>query len=187
MKKLTLIITLLSLAICTSYSQNIKIELNPDKDGKAALVEIKEDSLITVYIDGKKYDSDILDILDPDKIKSINVIKGEKAIELYDSPRVIEISTKASSTNYIIESTRAIKIRSNDNLIEINEKSFGDPLIVIDGEITTKDKFKSLKPDDINSVSVLKDKSATILYGSKGENGVVIVETKSYKKSKKKD
>ncbi len=41
-----------------------------------------------------------------------------------------------------------------------------------------EDNFRSLNPSDIASVSVLKDASATALYGSRGGNGVILVETK---------
>lgn len=54
-----------------------------------------------------------------------------------------------------------------------------EPLWVVDGIVggTTS----SLNPNDIESVTVLKDGSATALYGSRGANGVIIVTTKSAK------
>lgn len=53
-----------------------------------------------------------------------------------------------------------------------------NPLIVIDGVPTTTG-LNQLNPKDIASVEVLKDASATAIYGSRGANGVVIVTTKS--------
>jgi TonB-linked SusC/RagA family outer membrane protein len=53
-----------------------------------------------------------------------------------------------------------------------------DPLILIDGiELTTTDLAR-LQPDDIASFSVMKDATATALYGARGANGVVLVTTK---------
>ncbi len=52
------------------------------------------------------------------------------------------------------------------------------PLIVVDG-IPYDGSLNSLNPNDIESLSVLKDASAGALYGSRGANGVVIVTTKS--------
>lgn len=52
------------------------------------------------------------------------------------------------------------------------------PLIVVDG-IPYNGSLNSLNPNDIESLSVLKDASAGALYGSRGANGVVIVTTKS--------
>ena len=53
-----------------------------------------------------------------------------------------------------------------------------EPLYVIDGVPLASDNFRSLNPDDIESVSVLKDAGATAIYGNRGANGVIIVKTK---------
>jgi TonB-linked SusC/RagA family outer membrane protein len=53
------------------------------------------------------------------------------------------------------------------------------PLFVIDGVATSGDsQFQNLSPEDIESYDVLKDASATSIYGSRGANGVIIVTTK---------
>ncbi len=53
------------------------------------------------------------------------------------------------------------------------------PLFVIDGVITENSSIlNSINPADIESVSVLKDASATAIYGARGANGVVVVTTK---------
>ena len=52
-----------------------------------------------------------------------------------------------------------------------------EPLVIIDGKETMeKDAMSKLAPDHIKSISVLKDKSAQVVYGDKGKNGVIIVE-----------
>ena len=56
------------------------------------------------------------------------------------------------------------------------------PLFVIDGMITGS--MNTVNPGDIASVSVLKDASATAIYGSRAANGVVIITTKQGKKGK---
>jgi TonB-linked SusC/RagA family outer membrane protein len=53
-----------------------------------------------------------------------------------------------------------------------------EPLYVIDGIPLNSDNFRSINPDDIESVSVLKDAGATSIYGNRGANGVIIVKTK---------
>jgi TonB-linked SusC/RagA family outer membrane protein len=68
------------------------------------------------------------------------------------------------------------------------------PLWVIDGVIsttsdltqntTTANPLSTLNPDDIESISVLKDAAATAPYGSRGANGVIIVTTKKGKAGK---
>ena len=67
--------------------------------------------------------------------------------------------------------------------------SFGykvDPLILIDGiELSTNDLAR-LHPDDIASFSIMKDATATALYGARGANGVILVTTKEGKEGKAK-
>jgi len=52
----------------------------------------------------------------------------------------------------------------------------GSPLYVVDGFPTGS--IENLNPNDIESVDILKDASATAIYGSRGSNGVVIINTK---------
>lgn len=58
------------------------------------------------------------------------------------------------------------------------------PLFVIDGFATENFDLSMLNPDDIESINVLKDASGTAIYGSRGANGVIVVETKKGKVSK---
>lgn len=53
-----------------------------------------------------------------------------------------------------------------------------DPLILIDGMESTPTDLARLQPDDIAGFSVLKDATASSLYGARGANGVVLVTTK---------
>jgi TonB-linked SusC/RagA family outer membrane protein len=54
-----------------------------------------------------------------------------------------------------------------------------DPLILIDGFEATTDDLARMQPDDIESFSILKDASATVLYGARGANGIITITTKS--------
>jgi TonB-linked SusC/RagA family outer membrane protein len=59
------------------------------------------------------------------------------------------------------------------------------PLFVIDGiAIASASQFQNLSPSDIESYDVLKDVSATAIYGSRGANGVILVTTKKGKGNK---
>lgn len=53
------------------------------------------------------------------------------------------------------------------------------PLILIDGFEATTDALARMQPDDIESFSILKDASATVLYGARGANGIIMVTTKA--------
>lgn len=65
-----------------------------------------------------------------------------------------------------------IRIRGIGSAIGGNE-----PLYVVDGVITSDIRF--LAPADIQSMEILKDASATAIYGSRGANGVILVTTRS--------
>ena len=56
-----------------------------------------------------------------------------------------------------------------------SENKAEKPLFVVDDKIIGNDDITKIKPNDIESITVLKDESATKLYGEKGKNGVVII------------
>ncbi len=87
----------------------------------------------------------------------------------------------------------SINIRGSNSI-----RSNNNPLIVVDGiplsgentapsgntgagETSPRNPLNFLNPNDIESISILKDASATAIYGSRGANGVVIISTKSGK------
>ena len=81
----------------------------------------------------------------------------------------------------------SIRIRGGSSLNASN-----DPLIVIDGLAMDNQGVKGLSnplsmvnPNDIESFTVLKDASATAIYGSRGSNGVIIITTKKGRKGMK--
>lgn len=57
----------------------------------------------------------------------------------------------------------------------------GQPLVLVDG---VERQFSQIAPDDIESISVLKDASATAVYGVRGANGVMLISTKRGKDQK---
>lgn len=71
----------------------------------------------------------------------------------------------------------SIRIRGERSLTASNE-----PLYVVDGvPLMSASGIETLNPRDIESIDILKDASATAIYGSRGANGVVIVTTKTGK------
>lgn len=73
--------------------------------------------------------------------------------------------------------TSIIRIRGGNSV-----KSTNEPLYVVDGFIT--DNGKDISPSDIEDIQILKDASATAIYGSRGANGVVLISTKRGKSGK---
>lgn len=54
-----------------------------------------------------------------------------------------------------------------------------EPLYVIDGVPMSSDRFRSINPNDIESINILKDAGAAAIYGNRGANGVIDIKTKS--------
>ena len=76
----------------------------------------------------------------------------------------------------------SLRIRGGTSITSSNEPLFvvdGVPLQVGGGVSAGHNPLNFLNPRDIESISVLKDASATAIYGSRGANGVVLITTKS--------
>ena len=82
---------------------------------------------------------------------------------------VVSTGTPGSDPTFRIRGTGTI---NNNN-----------PLLVIDG-VPTQSALNHMNMDDIESIQVLKDASATAIYGSRGANGVIILTTKKGKQGK---
>ena len=63
----------------------------------------------------------------------------------------------------------------------INTINAASPLVVIDGIVGQSVGLDMINPQDIESIEVLKDASATAIYGARGGNGVILVTTKKGK------
>lgn len=66
-----------------------------------------------------------------------------------------------------------IRIRGTNSISSSN-----DPLFVVDGIVGAANAMTTLNPNEIESIDVLKDASATAIYGARGANGVIIITTK---------
>ena len=113
-----------------------------------------------LIVDGEKYFPGTFDLkhMDPKNIQSMEVLKGESAIEKYG---------QEAKDGVII-----IKTKSNPN----------NALIVIDGKKYPFDSgvkiLNEINPNNIESISTLYDEKAIEEYGEEGKNGVFIIETK---------
>ena len=63
--------------------------------------------------------------------------------------------------------------------------SSSEPLFILDGSPISSGAFTALNPNDIESMTVLKDASSTAIYGSRAANGVVILTSKRGKRGEK--
>ncbi|MBS9462888.1 TonB-dependent receptor [Flagellimonas sp. 389] len=109
--------------------------------------------------------------LDDEQINSINAPRVEERLK-GQTPGV-QISSASNHPGGTVQ----IRIRGSNSIQGDN-----NPLIVIDGLLGGDLAF--INPDDIASLEVLKDASATAIYGSRGANGVIIITTKKGKTGK---
>ncbi len=75
-----------------------------------------------------------------------------------------------------------IRIRGNRTLATNNNDALDGPLVVVDG--IPYGGLNDINPDDIQSMEILKDASATAIYGSRGAGGVILITTKRGKTGK---
>lgn len=111
---------------------------------------------------------------------SFNVVKAEQ-IEKPTSniaSRIIGTSSGVQAKTDI-EGNVTFEIRGQTSLI-VNAQ----PLVVVDG-FPIQGGFNSINPNDVESITILKDAAAASIWGAKSANGVVVIVTKSGSKSKK--
>ena len=94
---------------------------------------------------------------------------------------IIEDNTYGSDPNHLPE----VQIRGTSSLPTVEDlknetktSNLNTPLIILDGFEITLQRMLDLNDEDISSVTLLKDGSATAIYGSRGANGVVVIESK---------
>lgn len=128
------------------------------KEPQTLNIKSKDGKQPLLVIDGVISKDKKLEDIDPNTIQSMSVWKDEKAIEKYGEKGkdgVIEIATKSALQN-------------------------NQPLYILDGKVLDRTPSPDdLSPKNIASVEVLKNESATILYGEKGKNGVIIITSKN--------
>jgi TonB-dependent SusC/RagA subfamily outer membrane receptor len=90
---------------------------------------------------------------------------------------------KSISTN--IASTVNITTKSNVNIntattitVQGYKKGSPPPVYMLEGKEISEEEMKLIDPNKIESINVLKDKSAETLYGDKGKNGVIVITLK---------
>lgn len=107
---------------------------------------------------------------------SVSSISGEKlnqvpASNISDALQGRLPGVQISQTNTKPGATMQILIRGQRSISASNA-----PLIVLDG-IPFSGSFSDIDPQNVKSISVLKDASATAIYGSRGANGVILITT----------
>jgi TonB-dependent SusC/RagA subfamily outer membrane receptor len=177
---------------------------------RADTIVIKDDIKEALFImDGKTVSWEQMKNLKPDDLIAINVLKGEKTESYGPAGKkgVILIQTKFAANQpiskiapppppHIAPPPPPINIAPPppphidpppppaDSATIVGTKT---PLYVINGVPVQKNSnnpLQNINPNDIESISILKDKSAVSLYGKEGEYGVVLITTKTGSKSR---
>ncbi len=107
---------------------------------------------------------------------SVANIGGEKLNQIAATSAAQALQGRIAGVNMTQTSSKPgeemqIRIRGQRSLTASN-----DPLIVLDG-IPFMGQMSDINPSDIKSLDILKDASATAIYGSRGANGVILITT----------
>lgn len=147
-------------------------------------VEVKNRSTINVSLKEKTNELDEVTVVAFGKQKKESVIGSITTIE----PKNLKVPSSNLTTAFagqmagVIAYQRSGEPGADDaDFFVRGITTFGgrrDPLILIDNIELSKTDLARLQPDDIASFSVMKDATATALYGARGANGVILVTTK---------
>lgn len=176
-----LVIPLILVCMVLSYAFAQEKPAKVDASRKVIIIKQKVDDVpdkALIILDGKIIDKAKMDAVDPHDIYSVNVLKGKNATSIYGKKGkngVVLITSKNEGS----DNKSVITFRKYDST---GMKSYIKPLYVLDGVQMDDFDIKNLDPDRIESISVLKNNSATILYGDKGKQGVIIISTKKKNK-----
>lgn len=110
--------------------------------------------------------------------------KSFKSSQDYESSYMPSLRGEVSGVNVFAGngspgSDSTIRIRGNSSL-----KGNAEPLYIIDGKPISSDEFRKINAKDIENISVLKDENATSIYGNRGANGVILIQSKKDFKKK---
>lgn len=141
---------------------------------------LPEDALM--FVDGVEVPTSQMEDLSPEDIETINVWKGDAAVERYGERGrngVIEIQTKSAD-----QGAASPSMESGDVEFKIRGYGSAEPIYVLDGRVVSKDDLSALSPDGIAEVVVHKatgdpqnDDQLVSAYGYGAKNGVVVITT----------
>ena len=119
------------------------------------------------------------------KVSTIGAQSGIKNVQELKQPVATLSSVLAGRISGVIGMQRTGEAGRDDNtqiwIRGVSTTTSSKPLILVDG---VERSFVNIDPEDIESFQVLKDASATAVYGVRGANGVIIINTKKGTRSK---
>ena len=129
---------------------------------------------VLILVDGREATPEILQALNPERIQSISVLKEPSdIIAKYTTDKskksVMLVTLKKEEPKPLAGTVFTIRVSDNASKAQV----------VIDDVMVDEAKLKSLSPDQIESVTVLKPETAVAIYGEAGKDGVIVVRTKA--------
>lgn len=139
--------------------------------------ETLEQLVVTGYGSGKKLGS---------VVGSVAVI-GSASLENITTPSFVDaLQGKVAGLSVASSSGDPSSTRDNIRLRGVNSiNSDLTPLFILDGAPVTQTVFSTLNPNDIESITVLKDAASVAVYGSRAANGVIVITSKKGKYAEK--
>jgi TonB-dependent SusC/RagA subfamily outer membrane receptor len=143
-----------------------KITVEVDKTSVSLPVDSGKLKTPLFLIDGQTASEE-----DVKKLQSVNIedLSALTPGALEGKSGVIIITTKKETNEKAHADNKVTVLRVDDSKIK--------PFVLVDGQ-EYSGSINSLAPEDIESISVLKNETATRLYGEKGRNGVILITTK---------
>ncbi|MGM9811512.1 MAG: SusC/RagA family TonB-linked outer membrane protein [Muribaculaceae bacterium] len=164
-----------------AISPSMEIVLTPDS-------EVLDEVMVVAYGTAKKSSyAGSASLVKGDALKDMPITTFENAL----TGKVAGLQVTSSSGQ--AGSAPSIRIRGNGSMNASNEPLYViDGVPVVNGDVgqmsgytySTNNVMNSLNPEDIESISVLKDAAASSLYGSRAANGVVLITTKKGKQGR---
>ncbi len=147
----------------------------------AEAAEMDEVVVTGIFSKSKESYTGSVSVITEKELKSFgsrNVLTTLRNID--PSFNIIENNEWGSNPNRLPE----IQIRGAANMPDIDQlqdessAELNTPLIIMDGFEITLQRMMDLNDNEIKTITLLKDASATAIYGSRGANGVIVIETK---------
>ena len=172
----------------TVYIQKTKTTAATNYDGQYSIKAQKGDILVFSFVG---MDTQTVTVKDSNVI---NVILKENASQLQEVVMVGYGTAKSrkkmttASASVVRGSVARVQIASKSQYMPApsvamrSEESIAaknEPLYIVDGVPIKADQMAKINPNDIDDVKVLKDQSASAIYGNKAANGAVIIATKN--------
>ena len=157
--------------------KDLKIYLEPDS-------QVLEESVVTGIFTRKKdsFTGSVQSMTSEDikRVSNSNVVESLKNLD----PSLLVLDNLEAGSNPNAMASMQIRGASTLAAETSNLKSnflakANQPLFILDGFETTLEKVTDMDMNRVQSITILKDASAKAIYGSKGANGVIVIETKA--------